>query len=373
MAMREVRVGDVLRSNRRWIKVHDSAEYVAIGVRAFGRGIFHYEPVPGSHLGRLRFYEVQPKSLIVSNIKAWEGAVDVCGPSEEGTIASNRFLSYEPIDSEADVNFLRHYFLTEFGNQKLQRASPGSADRNRTLAASRFEDILVPLPSLSEQQRTAARLDRIEAASASFGTPPTAILRDNLLDRISQKSQIGHITTLARSPVSVKADGVYPNVGVLNRARGVFAKPSMRGFETKYSTLYLVRTGQLIYSKLFGWEGSLAIVPEWADGWFVSSEFPTFDVNTDVIDLDYFGQVLRWRGLAEQLAAATSGMGQRRQRVQIDQFEALEVPLPDLPTQRRIGAELLRLAEVEELAARRATLSAALLPAARNKAFATLN
>lgn len=79
----------------------------------------------------------------------------------------------------------------------------------------------------------------------------------------------------------------------------------------------------------------------------------------------------RWRGLAEQLAAATSGMGQRRQRVQIDQFEALEVPLPDIPTQRRIGAEL-RLAEVEELAARRATLSAALLPAARNEAFATL-
>lgn len=370
MAVRRVRVGDVLRSNRRWIKVNHSAEYVAIGVRAFGRGIFRYEPVPGSDLGKLRFFEVQPNSLVVSNIKAWEGAVDVSGANNEGTIASNRFLSYEPIDAQADVNFLRHYFLTEPGNRKLQKASPGSADRNRTLAASRFEDILVPLPGLSEQQRIAARLDRIAATSASFGTPPTAALRDNLLDRDWQRSRIGQIATLARHPVSVRADADYPNLGILNRARGVFAKPPMRGSETKYSTLYLVRSGQLIYSKLFGWEGSLGIVPEWADGRFVSSEFPTYDVRTDVVDLDYFGQVLRGRGLSEQLAAATSGMGQRRQRVQIDQFEALEVPLPDLPTQRRIGADLLRLAEVERLAARRATLSAALLPAARNEAFA---
>lgn len=371
MAVRQVRVGDVLRPNRQWIAVDLAAEYVAIGVRAFGRGIFHYGAVSGSGLGKLRFFSVQLDSLIVSNIKAWEGAVAVSGSSEAGTIASNRFLSYEPIDGQADVHFLRQYFLTEEGNQRLQRASPGSADRNRTLAASRFEDILVPLPSPSEQQRIAARLDRISATTTSFSAPSTAALRDGLLDNVPQRSRIRDIATLARQPVSVKAGETYPNLGLLNRARGVFRKPPMRGSETKYSTLYAVHAGQLIYSKLFGWEGSVGIVPEWADGWFVSSEFPTYNVQTDV-DLEYFGQVLRWRGLSEQLAAATSGMGQRRQRVQIDQFEMLEIPLPDLPAQRRIGANLLRLAKVEDLAAHRATLAAALLPAARNEAFAAL-
>ena len=198
------------------------------------------------------------------------------------------------------------------------------------------------------------------------------MLRDSLLDSVSLRSRIGDIAALNRQPVNVKASETYPNLGILNRARGVFRKPPMHGSETKYSTLYMVRAGQLIYSKLFGWEGSVGIVPEWANGWFVSSEFPTFDVRTDVVDLDYFGQVLRWGGLMEQLAAATSGMGQRRQRVQVDQFEALEIPLPDLPTQRRIGVDLLRLAEVEDLVGRRASLSAALLPAARNQAFAGL-
>lgn len=172
--------------------------------------------------------------------------------------------------------------------------------------------------------------------------------------------------------MAVDAGTDYPNFGILNRARGVFAKPPVQGSQTKYSTLNQVHSGQLNYSKLSGWEGSVGIVPTWADGWFVSSEFPTFDVRTDMVDLDYFGQVLRGRGLATQLASATSEMGQRRQRVQVSQFEALDVPLPDLPTQREVGAGLLRLADVERLAARRSVLLSALLPAARNEVFAEL-
>ncbi len=373
MAVRQVRVGDVLELRRRKVVLGAADEYVEVGLRSFGKGVFHKPGVTGAQLGNKKVYRIEPDDLVISNVFAWEGALAVATELERGLIGSHRFMTWTPRSGDqVDVRYLLHYFLSEPGLLHLRRASPGSAGRNRTLGIAAFGETKIPLPELSEQQRIAARLDHIAATSASFGAPPTAALRDTLLDRDWQRSRIGDIATIARHPVSVRADTAYPNLGILNRARGVFAKPPMQGSETKYSTLYLVRAGQLIYSKLFGWEGSLGIVPKWADGWYVSSEFPTYDVRTNVVDLDYFGQVLRWRGLSEQLAAATSGMGQRRQRVQINQFEALEVPLPDLPTQRRIGADLLRLAEVEGLAARRATLSAALLPAARNEAFAGL-
>jgi type I restriction enzyme S subunit len=373
MVVQQVRVGDVLELQRRKLALGAAEECVEVGLRSFGKGVFHKPPATGAQLGNKKVYRIEPGDLVISNVFAWEGALAVASESEQGLIGSHRFMTWTPRNGDqVDVRYLWHYFLSESGLLHLRRASPGSAGRNRTLGIAAFENVNIPLPDLPEQQRIAARLDRISATSTSFGTPPTAALRDNLLDSDWQRSRIGDMATLARHPVSVRADAAYPNLGILNRARGVFAKPPMRGSETKYSTLYRVRTGQLIYSKLFGWEGSLAMVPEWADEWFVSSEFPTYDVRTDVVDLDYFGQVLRWRGLSEQLAAATSGMGQRRQRVQIDQFEALEIPLPDLPTQRRIGADLLRLAEVESLVASRATLSAALLPAARNQAFASL-
>lgn len=373
MVVQQVRLGDVLELQRRKVALGAAEEYVEVGLRSFGKGIFHKPAVNGAQLGNKKVYRIEPGDLVVSNVFAWEGALAVASESERGLIGSHRFMTWIPRSADrVSVRYLLHYFLSEVGMLHLRRASPGSAGRNRTLGIAAFEDTKIPIPALSEQLRIIARLDHIAAASTSFGTPPTAALRDSLLDRDWQRSRMGDIATLTRHPVRVGEDTVYPNLGILNRARGVFAKPPMRGSETKYSTLYVVRAGQLIYSKLFGWEGSLAIVPEWADQWFVSSEFPTYDVRTDAVDADYFGQVLRWRGLSEQLAAATSGMGQRRQRVQIDQFEALEVPLPDLPTQRRIGAELLRIAEVEGLAARRATLSAALLPAARNHAFASV-
>ncbi|MDP4014610.1 MAG: restriction endonuclease subunit S [Candidatus Nanopelagicales bacterium] len=372
MAVRQVRVGDILSLHRVPVQIDEADSYRQIGLYSWGKGFIHRPSCLGFELSKLRYFQIPAGALVLSSIQAWEAAIAVSTNAEAEFIGSNRFLSYVPRTDDVDVRYLLHYFLSEPGLHQIKQASPGTQVRNRTLGQQLFERLAIPLPDVTEQQCIAARLDRIVAISTSFGEPPTAALRDNFLDRVSQRSRIGHIITLARHPVSVKASEAYPNLGILNRARGVFAKPPMLGLGTKYSTLYRVRAGQLIYSKLFGREGSLAIVPEWADGWFVSSEFPTFDVNTDAVDLDYFGQVLRWRGLAEQLAAATSGMGQRRQRVQIDQFEALEVPLPDLPTQRHIGADLLRLAAVEGLVAHRATLSAGLLPAARNQAFASL-
>jgi restriction endonuclease S subunit len=372
MVVRNVRLGDILELQRRKVALDAAQEYVEVGLRSFGKGIFHKPAVTGAELGDKKVYSVEPGDLVISNVFAWEGALAVASESERGLIGSHRFMTWVPRNADrVNVRYLWHYFLSEPGLLHLRRASPGSAGRNRTLGITAFENTKIPLPDLSEQQRIAARLNRISATTTSFGAPSTAALRDGLLDNVPQRSRIRDIATLARQPVSVKAGETYPNLGLLNRARGVFRKPPIHGAETKYSTLYEVHAGQLIYSKLFGWEGSVGIVPEWADGWFVSSEFPTYNVHTN-LDLAYFGQVLRWRGLSEQLAAATSGMGQRRQRVQIDQFEMLEIPLPDLPAQRRVGANLLRLAKVEDLAAHRATLAAALLPAARNEEFAAL-
>lgn len=372
MAVRQVRVGDVLQQARRMTPVSAADTYPMVGARNFARGSFDAGSLRGTDTKYRELQLVKAGDLIYPKLGAWEGAFAVVDPSLGDRYASPEYCVFTIASAEADVAYLRHLFAWEPVWRSLAARSTGTNVRRRRLQPGSFLEGLLPLPDLPEQRRIAARLDHIAATSASFGTPSTAALRDSLLDSVSQTSRIGDIAALARHPVSVKASEAYPNLGILNRARGVFRKPPMLGSETKYSTLYMVHAGQLIYSKLFGWEGSVGIVPEWADGWFVSSEFPTYDVKGDIVDLDYFGQVLRWHGLSEQLAAATSGMGQRRQRVQVDQFEALEVPLPDLPTQRRIGADLLRLAEVEDLVVRRATLSAALLPAARNQALASL-
>ena len=147
-----MQVGEVLRLERVPVEPDPMAEYVSIGIRSFGKGIFHYEPKLGAQLGSLRFFEVQPDRLIVSNIKGWEGAIAVSSAADTGHLASNRFLSYIPIEDRIDVRWARWYFLSESGIELIQRASPGSADRNRTLAIERFEALEIPLPPIEEQR-----------------------------------------------------------------------------------------------------------------------------------------------------------------------------------------------------------------------------
>ena len=43
------------------------------------------------------------------------------------------------------------HFQSEPGLELIQKASPGSAGRNKTLAVRRFEDLVIPLPPIEER------------------------------------------------------------------------------------------------------------------------------------------------------------------------------------------------------------------------------
>jgi type I restriction enzyme, S subunit len=181
--------------------------------------------------------------------------------------------------------------------------------------------------------------------------------------------RLGGVVCLARDETPVSPDGDYRTAGILNRGRGLFERPPITGVETKYTKLFRLHEGQLVYSKLFGWEGSVAVVSQAFDGCFVSPEFPTFDADDSQIDRSYLRHVIRWDGFVEQLAGATTGMGQRRQRVNIEQFENSVIPLPDLDEQRRIANHLESLDGLAQMFAQRQKIALALLVSARNEMF----
>lgn len=157
---------------------------------------------------------------------------------------------------------------------------------------------------------------------------------------------LGDVLRLAQDAVAVQAEETYPSAGVLNRGRGLFAKGILAGSDTSYARLFRLHAGQVVYSKLFGWEGAVAIVPQEFAGHFVSSEFPTFDVAPDRVGLDYLQHYLKSQGFTDQMARSTNGLGQRRQRVNVDAFLRIEVPLPARTEQDRIAAHLSALASI---------------------------
>ena len=389
MKVERVRVGDVLRLERRVVKIDPLEEYTLVGVYSFGKGIFHRDPRLGSEIGDYRFFEIRPGDLVLSNIQAWEGAIGYASERDAGTIGTHRFLTYVPIDSRIDTSWARYFFLSEAGFPLIQRAAPGSVMRNRTLAIDRFEALEIPLPPIDEQQRTVRTIQDLRrfvepikeraARGRLLGSSLTNAMaggsRAHAVDLRHQDWEqvaLGAVISAATDPVKVEPVTEYPNVGVFSFARGLFEKPPIDGSNTSAGTLYRIRSGQFIYSRLFAFEGAYASVPDRFDGHYVSNEFPAFDVDPERADVGFLTAYFSAPDVWERVAMGSKGLGVRRQRVQQEQLLNHILWLPPLEEQRRIGRVAGRLAEIGRLRGRASVLADAIEPAALNRAFAGL-
>lgn len=390
MTVERVRVREVLTPDRAAITPDPLVEYRAIGLRSFGKGIFHYEPQPGDKLGSLRFFDVRPGRLVISNIKGWEGAIAVSSELDDGCVASNRFLQYVPRDDRIDVRWASWFFLSERGIELIQRASPGSADRNRTLAIDRFEALEIPLPPIDRQRRDAVRLDRVRdsstvlterfsrASTVASALTVSATVRPDLDEATKegagwQRVPLEEILTLNCDEATVDDVVAYPIAGVYSFGRGMFLRGTIDGSQTSYKLLHRLRADQLVMSRLKAWEGALALTPFELDGCFVSPEFPTFDINATRALPKYLELLLTSPGFWGRLKGASKGIGARRERVNAGQLLEQCVDLPSIATQQRAVRTLEFLQSVAAVRTSSEERLKALVAATMNEAFAELN
>ena len=115
------------------VDVQDKELYSQIGIRSHGKGIFYKEAVSGKSLGNKRVFWVKENTFIVNIVFDWEQAVAKTTEKEIGMIASHRFPMYSPVDTQSNLDYLLHFFLTRKGKSLLELASPGGAGRNKTL------------------------------------------------------------------------------------------------------------------------------------------------------------------------------------------------------------------------------------------------
>jgi type I restriction enzyme, S subunit len=331
--------------------------------------------VRGEELGDKKVFHIRPGDLLFSNVFAWEGAVAIASEQETGKIGSHRFMTYEVDTKKANSRYLLHYFYGGPGLRVIREASPGSAGRNRTLGIKNFELQIIRLPDPDEQFRVADKLDaafsRIARVSAmrEHSNQLAQQHKDSLLRPIKEQAPLSAALCPSSDFVDVDLDEDYRTAGILNRGRGLFHRPVISGSDTKYPRYNRLHTGQFVYSKLFGWEGSLAVVPEEFEGVHVSHEFPTFDIDPSVADVEYMSHLARWPGLHDALKDKGTGMGSRRQRVNVDRLLATTVPLPSLPEQRRVARQLSMARRTTEAGEEQLAQVAALRPVLLNAAF----
>lgn len=145
-------MSEIAPLERRPVDVQVDAEYPQLSVRSFGRGIFHRPAVSGADITWEKPHWISAGDIVISNIKAWEGAVAVAAVEDDGRVGSHRYLTCVAKPDLAIARYVCFYLLTSQGLDYLGKASPGSADRNRTLGQDRLMQIPVPVAPLQAQQ-----------------------------------------------------------------------------------------------------------------------------------------------------------------------------------------------------------------------------
>ncbi|MET7379291.1 hypothetical protein ABZT08_10750 [Streptomyces sp. NPDC005526] len=359
---------DVITLVRRPVLPEEDKEYREIGIRSFGNGIFHKEPIAGHEIATKKVFSIEPGDLIFSNVFAWEGAVALAADSEEGMIGSHRFMTYRVNEEIADARYLLPYFYGGPGLDVIRQASPGSAGRNRTLGIKVFGGKRVFLPDLAEQRRVADKLDNamdqitqlthMKKASARLSVQHS----DVLFRSIERTAPLVEALLVDNDFTEVEPNSTYPITGIYSFGRGLIKRPAIQGDDTAYTRFARIRAGQVVMSKLNAWEGALAVVGDDFADTYVSPEYPVFSLIEDVANSEYMEHLLAWPELWAKLTPRGSMV--RRKRTTPATLLATEVPLPSLSEQRRIAKQLTLArrvadsggAQVEQLSTLRRTL-----------------
>lgn len=151
--------------------------------------------------------------------------------------------------------------------------------------------------------------------------------------------RVGSVLDLQRRPVDVLPNEEYREIGVRSFARGIFLKPTVTGSGLGGKRVFHVAPGDLVVSNIFAWEGAVAIAGAECEGTIGSHRFMTW-ASKGGVDAAYVAHYLASDWGLEQLRRASPGSAGRNRTLSIKNFEAVTIPVPSLPDQRRISAHL---------------------------------
>ena len=135
------------------------ANYLALGIRSHGKGIFHKPNSDPKVIAMEKLFEVKENDFIVNITFAWEHAVAIISKNDEGGLVSHRFPTYVINNTVISTEYFRHYILQPFFKHMLDNISPGGAGRNRVLSKKDLIKLKIEVPTLVEQTKIAEILN----------------------------------------------------------------------------------------------------------------------------------------------------------------------------------------------------------------------
>lgn len=160
-----------------------------------------------------------------------------------------------------------------------------------------------------------------------------------------QKIKLNKLIKSVHRPIA-KPDSRYRVLGIRSHFKGTFEKYIDDPKTVAMEELYIAKENDLIVNITFAWEGAVAIVPKEHDGGLVSHRFPMYRVIEEKIDLDFLRYVVIQPRFKYLLGVISPGGAGRNRVLSKKDFLELEILLPEIDEQRKVG-KILRTADKE--------------------------
>lgn len=372
------------------VEVEAGREYSIAGVYSFGRGLFARGPITAADTTYKTLHRLRTDQLVVSRLKAFEGAVAIVAPEFDGWFLSPEFPTFACGGGTLEPAYMRHVCQWREFWRMLAAKSTGIGARRERVHASTVLALAIELPPIDEQRQVASRLDHVEAATDELRerTTRAATLNDALIvsaavrldlsdnDKRRQGwhwAPLGEVLEPSACQVLVEPSDEYLIAGIYSFGRGLIDRGPITGSDTSYTTLTRLNAGDIVVSKLNGWEGAVAVVEERFAGYHVSSEYPTFIPLRGRLLPEFFSGVARAPSFWDALNTGARGSMVRRRRINPKEFLSTHVWLPPVEIQAHLARVIAGAVAIGERSSATTARVDALLPAALNEAFAELN
>ncbi|MBN8641127.1 MAG: restriction endonuclease subunit S [Flavobacteriales bacterium] len=141
--------------------------------------------------------------------------------------------------------------------------------------------------------------------------------------------EIGSFLKRSRRTINVQNGISYKRVKIKINNGGVFLRDIEVGENIGTKKQFEVRKKQFIFSRIDARNGAMGFVPDELDGAIVTNDFPVFDVDNSIINTEYLVLITTTKKFIEFAQSSSSGTT-NRQRLDVDAFLSVQIPLPPL-------------------------------------------
>ena len=370
-----VALGEVVRHRKEFITIEPDETYSRCRVQTSARGIVLRDRVPGDAIKTKKQQVCRAGEFLVAEIDAKLGGYGMVPDALKGAIVSSHYFLFEVDERYLLRRFLHWYCQT--ANFLEQVNARGSTN----YAAIRPGNVLtytIPLPSLDEQRRIVAKLDKVAALVAERSKVIEAAERDanamlsnafrQIIDGAPYRS-MAEVAPLVRRPVDIEPDQSYTEIGVKSFYNGIFHRRTMSGAEYSWQKLFWIKEGDLVFSNLMAWEKAIAVASPGDAGCVGNHRMLACEVNRTLATPNFLLAYFRTEEGMMQVTGHSPGSIARNKTLSSKKLPAIKVPVPSLDRQRWFDRLQERARQVNLLRESAGQDAEALLPAMLHGVF----